>query len=114
MAEMLGLSVRLLVVRCLAFEAVRAETMVRVNAGAAGDGGQSQRRFQAVCVSTVSFVLQRRGFVYSGNWEGRMSVVYRARFVKRLQLRRLLSGKKIRFALLPARVMLGAQLFGRY
>ena len=29
----------------------------------------------SVCVSTVSFGLHRRGFVYSGNWEGRMSVV---------------------------------------
>ena len=34
MAEMLGLSVRLLVVRCLAFAVVQAETMARGNAGA--------------------------------------------------------------------------------
>ena len=34
MAEMLGLSVRLLVVRCLVFVVVQAETMARGNAGA--------------------------------------------------------------------------------
>ena len=33
MAEMLGLSVRLLVVRCLVFVVVQAETMARGNAG---------------------------------------------------------------------------------
>ena len=33
MAEMLGLSVLLLVVRCLAFVVVQAETMARGNAG---------------------------------------------------------------------------------
>ena len=34
MAEMLGLSVRLLVVRCLVFVVVQAETMAHGNAGA--------------------------------------------------------------------------------
>ena len=34
MAEMLGLSVHRLVVRCLVFAAVQAETMARGNAGA--------------------------------------------------------------------------------
>ena len=34
MAEMLGLSVRLLVVRCLAFVVLQALMMARVNAGA--------------------------------------------------------------------------------
>lgn len=53
MAEMLAFYVRLLVVRCLAFVVVQALMMARqVTAG----------RAEAVCVSTVSFGLQRRGF----------------------------------------------------
>ena len=87
MAETLGLSVRLLVVRCLAFVVVQALMRPRVNAGVnAGtlaslcSACRAESIFKAtaglsVCVSTVSFGLHRRGFVYSGNWEGRMSVV---------------------------------------
>ena len=78
---------RLLVVRCLACAVVQAETMARGNAGVnAGtlaslcSACRAESIFKAtaglsVCVSTVSFGLHRRGFVYSENWEGRMSVV---------------------------------------
>ena len=78
---------RLLVVRCLAFVVVQALMRPRVNAGVnAGtlaslcSACRAESIFKAtaglsVCVSTVSFGLHRRGFVYSGNWEGIMSVV---------------------------------------
>ena len=74
---------RLLVVRCLAFVVVQAETMARGNAGTLASlcsACRAESVFKAtaglsVCVSTVSFGLHRRGFVYSVNWEGRMSVV---------------------------------------
>ena len=76
-----------MVVRCLAFVVVQAVMRARVNAGVnAGtlaslcSACRAESIFKAtaglsVCVSTVSFGLHRRGFVYSGNWEGRMSVV---------------------------------------
>ena len=78
---------RLLVVRCLAFVVVQALMRPRVNAGVnAGtlaslcSACRAESILKAtaglsVCVSTVSFGLHRRGFVYSGNWEGRMSAV---------------------------------------
>ena len=78
---------RLLVVLCLECAVVQAETMARGNAGVnAGtlaslcSACRAESIFKAtaglsVCVSTVSFGLPWRGFVYSGNWEGRMSVV---------------------------------------
>ena len=78
---------RLLVVLCLAFAVVQALMRPRVNAGVnAGtlaslcSACRAESIFKAtaglsVCVSTVSFGLHRRGFVYSGNWEGIMSVV---------------------------------------
>ena len=78
---------RLLVVRCLAFVVVQAVMRARVSSGVnAGtlaslcSACRAESIFKAtaglsVCVSTVSFGLHRRGFVYSGNWEGRMSVV---------------------------------------
>ena len=78
---------RLLVVRCLVFAVVQALMRPRVNAGVnAGtlaslcSACRAESIFKAtaglsVCVSTVSFVFHRRGFVYSGNWEGIMSVV---------------------------------------
>ena len=76
-----------MVVRCLAFAVVQALMRPRVNAGVnAGtlaslcSACRAESIFKAtaglsVCVSTVSFGLHRRGFVYSGNWEGRMNVV---------------------------------------
>ena len=78
---------RLLVVRCLVFVVVQAVMRPRGNAGVnAGtlaslcSACRAESIFKAtaglsVCVSTVSFGLHRRGFVYSGNWEGIMSVV---------------------------------------
>ena len=71
---------RLLVVRCLALVVVQALMRPRVNAGALGTACRTKAAFKSmaglsVCVSTVSFGLPWRGFVYSGNWEGRMSVV---------------------------------------
>ena len=69
------------------FVVVQAETMARGNAGVnAGtlaslcSACRAESIFKAtaglsVCVSTVSFGLHRRGFVYSGNWEGIMSAV---------------------------------------
>ena len=73
--------------RCLVFVVVQALMRPRVNAGVnAGtlaslcSACRAESIFKAtaglsVCVSTVSFGLHRRGFVYSGNWEGIMSVV---------------------------------------
>ena len=82
MAEMLGLSVHRLVVRCLVFVVVQAETMARGNAGVslgvnAGtlaslcSACKAESVFKAtaglsVCVSTVSFGLQQRGFCLFG------------------------------------------------
>ena len=69
------------------FVVVQAETMARGNAGVnAGtlaslcSACRAKAAFKAtaglsVCVSTVSFGLQRRGFGLFGNWERRMSVV---------------------------------------
>ena len=59
MAEMLGLSVRLLVVRCLVFAVVQALMRARVNAGALLTAGRAKDAFKStdglsVCVSTVS------------------------------------------------------------
>ena len=59
---------------------VRAVMRKRVNAGALVTAGRTKAAFKAtagrsVCVSTVSFGLHRRGFVYSGNWEGKTSAV---------------------------------------
>ena len=76
---------RLLVVRCLVFAVVQAETMARVNAGVnAGTpaslcyAGRAESVFKStaglsVCVSTVSFGLQRRGFGLFGKL-GRQNV----------------------------------------
>ena len=87
MAEMLGLSVRLLVVRCLAFAVVQALMRARVNAcvnagtlASLCSACRAESVFKSmaglsVCVSTVSFGLPWRGFGLFGNWEGRMSVV---------------------------------------
>ena len=73
--------------RCLAFVVVQAETMARGNAGVnAGtlaslcSACRAESVFKAkaglsVCVSTVSFGLQRRGFGLFVNWENRMSIV---------------------------------------
>ena len=47
MAETLGLSVRLLVVLCLAFVVVQPETMARVNAG--GSSGVNAGTLASLC-----------------------------------------------------------------
>ena len=71
----------------MAFAVVQAVTVARVNAGVnAGTRASlcsaciAEAVFKStaglyVCVSTVSFGLQRRGFGLFGNWEGRMSVL---------------------------------------
>ena len=46
-----------------------------VRGSSGGNAGASYAGRAGNGVSTVSFGLQRRGFVYSGNWEGIMSVV---------------------------------------
>ena len=59
MAEMLGLSVRLLVVRCLAFVVVQAETMARGNAGALYSTGAASYALTGEIDSAGAFACAR-------------------------------------------------------